>query len=176
MGVPRSNISTCSALPPQRAYRSQHTKHGGLLVLVKTPWPIVENRDVPSLISVSSRYSIPFHVIIDYQIRTYSLFGPRHKTSSTLRNRQAMASRIRPPRVSLANLRPAPGSQQNVGTFFSSLETLIQFTVSSKSELAGAKVRDTEGQRVVVRMDRSLVRDQALDQALRVARPQSPNS
>lgn len=73
-----------------------------------------------------------------------------------------MSSRFRAARVTLANLKPAPKSQQNVRMLLGLLPCVIFLMVfhHSKNELEGVKVRDTEGQQVVVQMGKNLVLDQ----------------
>ena len=85
-----------------------------------------------------------------------------------------MSSRLRAARITLANLKPAPKSQQNVSIFLLCYIGLPFLMAShrSKNELEGVKVRDTGGQQVVVQTDKNLAPDQALSLALKEDRRQ----
>lgn len=85
-----------------------------------------------------------------------------------------MSSRLRAARITLANLKPAPKSQQNVRNFLLCYIVLSFLMTShhSKNELEGVKVLDTGGQQVVVQTDKNLAPDQALNLALKEDRHQ----
>lgn len=82
-----------------------------------------------------------------------------------------MSSRLRAARITLANLKPAPKSQQNVRVFLLWLAILMT-SHHSKNELEGVKARDTGGQQVVAQTDKNLAPDQALSLALKEDRHQ----
>lgn len=85
-----------------------------------------------------------------------------------------MSCRFRAARITLANLKPAPKSQQNVRIFLLCYVVLPSLMEShhSKNEWEGVKVRDTGGQQVVVQTDKNLAPDQALGLALKEDRHQ----
>lgn len=87
-----------------------------------------------------------------------------------------MASKLRPIRVTLSNLQPAPGSQQNVRIIaFVAWSIPYAFCSPSKNASVAVKVLDTEERLVVVIKDRRHVRDLGLDQDLKVVKHPSQN-
>lgn len=68
-----------------------------------------------------------------------------------------MASRLRVPRVNLANLRPAPGSQHNVSPYLSRENSPVNDSYSSKNVSEEVKALAMEELPDVARMDKNLV-------------------
>jgi hypothetical protein len=85
-----------------------------------------------------------------------------------------MASRVRLPRVTLANLKPAPGSQHNVSCIPLNF-TLYSQSPNSKNELAVVKVLDMAGQLDVVPKVKSRALVLGPKSALRVVKHQLPS-
>ena len=103
-----------------------------------------------------------------------NLFGILLLKKYALRQISDMSSRLRAARVTLANLKPAPRSQQSVRVFFALLHRVVRLMAfhRSKNELEGVKVRDTEGRQAVVQMGRNLAPDQGSSLDLREDRRQ----
>ena len=80
-----------------------------------------------------------------------------------------MASKLRSARVTLANLRPAPGSQQNVRTSFPPA-LLESYAAYSKNASVVVKALDMVGPQVVAPKVRKLVQVQELGHHSRVVR------
>jgi len=88
---------------------------------------------------------------------------------------QQMASKLRPTRVTLANLRPAPGSQHNVRPIFIVAATTYVFPLYSKSVSVVVKGQGMEEPLVVAIKAKTLVLVQESNQVLREGKPRLPS-